>query len=176
MNMGTLENPEGLPHWSNTAMFSHKLEGHRKRQEAFWLFFNECCGQCEGGGFVENILDGVTAVRREAEYGGFRPDILLEREDKLPLWLEFTHTSPPSERKQAYCKAHGIDVFEVDGSRRPLESTVMKVHISPRNCRKDQRLRLFALWRHMESLDDPVLGIREDFRSPARQHSEREAF
>ena len=176
MNMGTPENPEGIPHWSNTAMFAHKLEGHRRRQEAFWLFFKECCGQCEGGGFVENVLDGVTAVKREAEYGNYRPDILLERGDRKPSWLEFTHTSPPTKSKLAYCSAQGIDVFELDGSHRPLESSVRKAHISPRNCRRRLRQRLIGLWRHMESLDNPAVGIREDFRSPECQRKERQEF
>ncbi len=176
MNMGTPGHPEGVPHWSNKAMYSHKLERRRKRQQGFWLFFKECCGQCEGGGFVENILADVTAVKSEADYGGFRPDILLERGDKPPIWLEVTHTSLPSPSKLAYCADQGIDVFELEGSQRPVDSTVRKAHISPRNCRKRQRQRLVDLWRHMASLDDPKVGIKEDFRSPERQCREREAF
>lgn len=176
MNMGTPVNPEGVPHWSNTAMFAHKLEGRRHRQQGFWLFFREDCGRCDGGGFVENILADVTSVKREEAYGGFRPDVLLERGDKPPIWLEFTHTSPPSASKLAYCAGRGIDVFELDGSQRPLDSFVRKAHISPRNCREQQRRRLNELWERMASLDDPVIGIREDFRSSTRQHREREEF
>ena len=39
MNMGTPEQPEGVQHWSNVAMFAQKLEFRRKRQQGFWLFF-----------------------------------------------------------------------------------------------------------------------------------------
>ena len=163
MNMGTPGQPESVSHWSNKAMYSHKLERRRKRQQGFWLFFKECCGKCEGGGFVENILADVTAVKSEADYGGFRPDILLERGDKPPIWLEVTHTSLPSPSKLAYCADQGIDVFELEGSQRPVDSTVRKAHISPRNCRKRQRQRLVDLWRHMATLDDPIGGHQGGF-------------
>lgn len=176
MNMGTPENPESVEHWSNTAMFAHKLESRRKRQQGFWLFFRGCCGQCEDGAFVENILADVTAVKRETDFGGFRPDILLEKGDKPPIFLEFTRTSPPSAAKLAYCTANGIDLFQLDGSKRPVDSSLMNVHVSLRNCRKRQRQRLLDLWIHMEGLDDPVVGIKEDFRSPEQQRREFEAW
>ena len=176
MNMGTPLNPEGVPHWSNTAMYSHILERRRKKQQGFWLFFAECCGRCVGGGFVENILADVTAVKREAGYGGFIPDVLLERGDNSPIWLEFTHTSPPSASKLAYCASNGIDIFELDGSQRPIDSVVRKAHISPRNCRNRRRQRLIDLWRQIAKSEDPSVGIREDFRSPERQRREREEF
>lgn len=175
MNMGTPENPESVEHWSNTAMFAHKLESRRKRQQGFWLLFGGCCGQCEDGAFVENILADVTAVKREPDFGGFRPDILLEKGDKPPVFLEFTRTSPPSAAKLAYCTANGIDLFELDGSSHPADSSLMKAHISFSNCRKRQRQRLIDLWDHMDSLNDPKVGIREDFRSPERQRREHEA-
>ena len=175
MNMGTPQQPEGVQHWSNVAMFAQKLESRRKRQQGFWLFFRGCCGQCEGGALVENILADVTAVKRESDFGGFRPDILLERGGKPPIFLEFTHTSPSSVAKLAYCTANGIDLFELDGSKLPADSSLMKAHISLRNCRKRQRQRLLDLWKHMDSLDDPVVGVKEDFRSPQRQRRESEA-
>ena len=140
------------------------------------MFFSECCGQCDGGGFLENILSNVTAVKREAEYGGFIPDVLLERGDSPPIWLEFTHTSPPSESKLAYCASRGIDVFELDGSQHPVDTVVIRAHISLRNCRNRQRQRLIELWRQMAVLEDPSVGIREDFRSPERQRRERDEF
>ena len=77
MNMGTPGNPEGVAHWANKSMYAQKLEGYRRRQLGFWLFHNDCCSKCEGGGFVENILADVTAVKLEADYGPYRPDILL---------------------------------------------------------------------------------------------------
>ena len=156
-------------------MFSQKLERHRKLQKSFWLIYRECCGICEGGGFVENILADVIAVKREADSGGFRPDILLERKDRAPIWIEFTHTSPPTPGKLKYCAAHGIDLFELDGSRHPFESSVLKAYISPRNCRNRQRQRLHQLWQHIASLEDPKIGIREDFRSSERQQREKDA-
>ena len=125
---------------------------------------------------MENVLVDVTVVKREANFGGFRPDILLERGDKPPIFLEFTHTSPPSVAKLAYCTANGIDLFELDGSKPPDDSSLMKVHISLRNCRKRQRQRLLDLWKHIDSLDDPVVGVKEDFRSPQRQRREWEAW
>lgn len=176
MNMGTPGHPEGIEHWSNKTIYSHKLESRRRRQQAFWLFFRECCGECEDIGYVENILSGVTSVKMEADYGNFRPDILLERRNKPPLFLEFTHTHPPSQRKLAYCSKHGIDIFELEGSQRPINSTVRKAHISHQNCRNRQRRRLFDLWQHMASQDDPIVGIKEDFRSHERQQQEQHAF
>ena len=175
MNMGTPGYPEGLPHWANKSLLSHKLESRRKKQQGYWLFFRECCGNCGGRGFVENILAGVTAVKIESDYGSYRPDILLERGNEPPIWLEITHTSPPSPQKLAYCASKGIDVFELEGGRRPIESAVIQAHVSPRNCRKRKRERLAGLWQHIASLDDPIVGIREDFRSPERQRKEFEA-
>lgn len=150
MNMGTQDHPEGVPHWTNKAMYGHKLKSYLRTQKGFWLFFRECCGECEGGGFVENILKDVAAVRIEGEYDaghtvGFYPDILLERRGLPQMWIEITHTSKPSERKLAYCRERGIDVFELDGSRRPEECCVLKAHISPKNCRSPQRSRLHDL-------------------------------
>lgn len=174
MNMGTPGNPEGVPHWTNKALLSHKLESRRKKQQGYWLFFRECCGQCEGSGFVENILEGVTAVRSEADCGSYRPDILLERGEKPPIWLEITHTSPPSGQKLAYCASQGIDVFELDGSQHPIDSAVIRAYISPLNCRKRKRERLASLWQNIAALDNPLVGIKEDFRSPQRQRRELE--
>ena len=176
MNMGTPQQLEGVAHWSNKAMFAHKLERRRRRQQGFWLFFRECCGQCNGRGFVQNILADVTDVKAEANYGGFRPDILLLRGDKPPIWLEVTATSKPSQRKLAYCARNGIDVFELEGSQRPVDATVRRAHIAPRNCRQRQRERLADLWHQMANLDDLKVGIREDFRSPERQRRDDAAF
>ncbi len=41
VNMGTPGHPEGVPHFSNKAMYYQKLEGYRKRQTGFWLFFTQ---------------------------------------------------------------------------------------------------------------------------------------
>ena len=92
------------------------------------------------------------------------------------MWLEFTHTSPPSESKLAYCATQGIDLIELDGSRDPTNASVIRAHIAPQNCRSRNRTRLYELWEHMASVEDPVVGIREDFRRPERQQSETEAF
>ena len=107
---------EEIARLSNRAMYANKFEGFRRRQRGFWLAFRECCGKCEGGGFVENILTGVTAVRTDVESGDYRPDVLLEREGKPPLWVEF---GPPPTHKLAYCAAHGIDLFVLDGNGHP---------------------------------------------------------
>ena len=50
------------------AIFAQKLEGRRRRQNGFWPFFRDCCGQRAVGGMVENILADVTAVKREEWY------------------------------------------------------------------------------------------------------------
>ncbi|MDE2843244.1 MAG: hypothetical protein OXN21_07675 [Chloroflexota bacterium] len=178
MNMGTREHPAGLSHWSNVAMFANKLENFRKRQKGFWLLFRECCGQCEAGGFFENILTDVTAVRREYPAGNYQPDLTLERGDKPPVWLEFTDASPPSIQKLAYCAAHGIDIFQLDGGQRPADSSVFKAHIAPRNCRQKRRQRFHDIWEHLRKLpsEKQVIGIREDFRSPQRKTREFEEF
>ncbi len=176
MNMGTPGHPESVEHWATKAMYAKKLERHRKLQRGFWLFFKECCGQCEGGAFVENILTDVIAVKSETASGGFIPDILLERRGKPAIWLEIVNTSPPSLSKLEYCADNGIDVFELNGSQHPDYSYVRKAHISHRNCRQRQRQRLLGLWRQMADLDDPKVGIREDFRSLERQRREFRAF
>ena len=178
MTMGTPEHPESVPHWSNVAMFANKLENFRKRQKGFWLLFRECCGQCGGGGFVENILTDVTAVTREHPAGNYQPDITLERGDSPPVWLEFTDASPPSISKLAYCAVHGIDVFELVGYQRPVDSSVFKAHIAPRNCRQRQRQRLNGVWEHLRNLapEKQLIGVREDFRSPERKQREFEEF
>ena len=40
--MGTLDDPDNIPHWSNQAMFFNKLENFRKKQKGFWLMFSQC--------------------------------------------------------------------------------------------------------------------------------------
>ena len=174
MSMETSEYPDNIRYLSNRAMFFNKLENYRKRQKGFWLFFSECCGQCGGRGFVENILADVTSVRLETESGEDRPDILLERKDKPPLWLLFTQPNPLSVQKLAYCMAHGIDVFELDGGKRPLECTVIKAHIAPRNCRDRKRRRLAGIWKSLRMSEFARIGIREDMRSEARKQREFE--
>ena len=165
---------DDIPLLSNRAMFFNKLENYRKRQKGFWLFFQECCGQCGGRGFVENILTDVTAVHLETEDREDRPDILLERKDKPPLWLLFTQPSPLSVQKLAYCMAHGIDVFELEGGKRPVESTVIKAHIASSNCRDRKRRRLADIWETLRGSEFARIGIREDMRSEARKQREFE--
>ena len=82
MGMNDPNPREEIARLSNKAMYANKFEGFRRRQRGVWLAFRECCGKCEGGGFVENILTDV-------ESGDYRPDVLLEREGKPPLWVEF---------------------------------------------------------------------------------------
>ena len=182
MNMGTPESPEGVPHWTNMAMLFNQLKAGQKTQRPFHVFF-------EWGGdiFVENVLEDVTAVLQESPSGGYRPDILLERGDKPPVWIEIVHTSPPSAGKLAKAAALGIDVLEISGKGRPIAMSVQNAHIS---CRSRPRLRrrrdrLIQIWcdlrrdfdifaatlrkaRAGEPLDRPnpcVIGVVEDFRT-----------
>ena len=176
MSMEEPNNPEGIPHFSNRAMFSNKLESYRKRQKGFWLFFSECCGQCGERGFVENILTDVTEVRLESQDGEDRPDILLERKNRPPLWLLFTQPNPLSIEMLAYCMAHGIDIFELEGGKRPVECTIIRAHIAPRNCRDRKRRRLADIWKSLQKSEFARIGIREDMRSQARKQRESEQW
>ena len=97
----SMNDPE-LSRLSNKAIYGNYLEVHRRRQQLVWIFFWESCGECESGGFVKNILADVTAVRVGVEYDGFTPDICLDRNNKPPVWIEF---SPPMVEKVAYCAA-----------------------------------------------------------------------
>ena len=65
--METSEYTDDISHLSNRAMSFNKLENYRRRQKGFCLFSSECCGQCGGRGFVENILADVTEVRLETK-------------------------------------------------------------------------------------------------------------
>ena len=181
MHMGTPGYPEGLEHWANKVMLFNKLKEWQKTQRPFHVFF-----ELGGDLFVENVLEDVTAVLQESPSGGYRPDILLERGDKPPVWIEIVHTSPPLAPKLDYAAAHGIDVFEIHGKDRPIEMSVKNAHIS---CRSRPRLRrhdrLIQIWcdlrrdfdifratlrkaRAGEPPDRPntcVIGVFEDFRT-----------
>ena len=150
INMGTPENREGVEHWSNKHLFAIKFRNFLHRPRGFWFPFLSCCGKCDAGPMMENMLEDVTKVSIEANYGGrFRPDILLERKYKPPSFIEVVYTSSPSPAKLKYCAEQGIDLFEIDGSRRPIESAMLRAHIAPANCRKERRQalgRIFARW------------------------------
>ena len=167
----SMNDPE-LSRLSNKAIYGNYLEVHRRRQQLVWIFFWESCGECESGGFVKNILADVTAVRVGVEYDGFTPDICLDRNNKPPVWIEF---SPPMVEKVAYCAAHHIDLVELAGQH-PSELSVERAHISPRNCCARERKRLRDLWEGLKDLPDPLVGIREDFRSPRRKQREFDEF
>ena len=171
-NMGTPGNPESVSHWVNKVMYWHKLEQFRKLQKGFWLVFDKCCGQCEGGWFVDNILKDVTVVEQECDFGPYRPDIVLRRGKQPARIIEIVKTSRPSQAKIDYFMAQGIDIYEMSGDRHPLDGALTNVHIAYANCRKRQRDRLNSLWRHVAYLDDPRIGIREDLRSEERKNRE----
>ena len=160
MNMGTQGNPESVAHWANKSLFAHKFKIYLRKPRGLWLAFNTCCGECEAGPMVENILEDVEDVKVEADYGGFRPDILLERKDKPPIFIEAVNTNRPSPAKLKYCAKRGIDLFEIDGSRRPIESAVLGSHIAPANCRKERRRALAAHFERLEHQKDPVVEVR----------------
>ena len=195
MNMGTPGSPEGVPHWTNKAMLFNKLKEWQKTQRPFHLFF-----ELGGDMRVVNILEDVTEVLQESPSGGYRPDILLERSDQPPIWIEIVHRSLPSAPKLAYAAAQGIDVFEIHGNDRPIYMAVRNAHISPRSRpRLRQRHdRLIQIWSDLrrdfdifrttlrkvmaggELPDRPntcVIGVVEDFRTFANQEdSMRFAF
>ena len=160
MNMGTPGNPESVEHWSNKSLFGHKFRNFLHRPRGFWFSFVSCCGKCEAGPMVENILEDVDLVSVEADYGGFRPDLLLERKGKPPIFIEVVYTSSPSPEKLRYCAEQGIDLFEIDGSRRPIESAMLRAHIAPANCRKERRQALGTSFARLESQKDPVVEVR----------------
>ena len=160
MNLGTPENPESVEHWSNKSLFACKFRNFLHRPRGFWFPFLSCCGKCEAGPMVENILEDVDLVSVEANYGRFRPDILLERKDKPPIFIEVVYTSSPSPAKLKYCAEQGIDLFEIDGSRRPIESATLRAHIAPANCRKERRQALATSFARLESQKDPAVEVR----------------
>ena len=150
MNMGTPGSPEGLEHWTNKAMLFNQLKACQKAQRPYHVFF-----ELGGDLFVENLLEAVTAVLQESPSCGYRPDILLERGDEPPVWIEIVHTSPPSAGKLEKAAASGIDVFEIHGKDRPIAMSVKNAHIS---CRSRPRLlrrrdRLIQIW----------CGLQRDF-------------
>ena len=181
MNMGTPGSLEGVEHWTNKAMLFNQLKARQKTQRPFHVFF-----ELGGDLFVENILEDVTAVLQESPSCGYRPDILLERGDKPPVWIEIVHTRLPKAEKLEKAAARGIDVFEIHGQDRPIEMSVKNAHIS---CRSRPRLRrrrdrLIQIWCDLqrdfdifratlrkamagELPDRPntcVIGVVEDFR------------
>jgi len=171
-NMGTPGHPESVSHWVNKAMYWQKLEQFRKLQKGYWLVFDKCCGRCEGGWFVDNILKDVTAVEQECDFGPYRPDIVLRRGDQPARIIEIVNTSKPSRKKIDYFKSRGVDIYEISGDVHPIDGSFTNVHIAPLNCRKPQRDRINSLLDHIMQLDDSRIGIREDFRSEERKNRE----
>ena len=189
MNMGTPGSPEGVPHWANKVMLFNKLKAWQKTQQPFHVFF-----ELGGDIFVENVLEDVTAVLQESPSCGYRPDILLERGDEPPVWIEIVHTSPPSAGKLEKAAARGIDVFEIHGQDRPIEMSVKNAHISclSRPRLRQRRDRLIQIWCDLrrdfdifratlckamagEPLDRPnpcVIGVFQDFRTFETQEDE----
>ena len=175
--MGTSEHPESVPHWSNVAMFANKLENFRKRQKGFWLLFRECCGQCRGWGIHRKHSDRRYR-RKKGTPGGQLSTGYNPGKGRQPTDMAGVHLTLPRRRfrKLAYCAVHGIDVFELVGHQRPVDSSVFKAHIAPRNCR--QRQRFNGVWEHLRNLapEKQLIGVREDFRSPERKQREFEEF
>ena len=181
MNMGTPGYPEGVEHWTNKAELFNQLKVSQKTQRPYHVFF-----ELGSDLFVENILEAVTAVLQESPSGGYRPDILLERGDEPPVWIEIVHTHPPEAEKLKAAAARGIDVFEIHGKDRPILMSVKSAHISgrsrPRLLRRRDRLiqiwgdlqRDFDIFRATilkamagELPDRPntcVIGVIQDFR------------
>lgn len=109
----------------------------------------------------------------EADSHGYRPDILLRKKDGQEVWLEIVVTTRPSDAKLKVCEEAGIDLFEVNGSNGPVGPDVlMGAHIASINCRKAMRDRLLVLWLLLSGGNDPVVGVKQDFRSVQRRERE----
>ena len=169
--------PDDIARFSNRAMLFNTLETSRRKQIGFWLFYRECCGRCNGSGFVENILTDVTAVEQEPGGPEDGPDILLHRKDnRPPLWLIFSRPDSLPIHKIAHCMGNGVDVFELEAGESKAHPSVTTAHIASGNCRDRKRKLLEVIWERLRSAEVPLIGIREDLRSEARKQREYEEW
>ena len=165
---------EDIPYWANKAELRRALEHCRRMQKPYFLFYAECCAKCEPRGFVDNIMDGVTAVTMDKTTIGHHADIELERKEQPPMWIDILADDSTSQEKMEYCERHGIDLFQLDGKGHPTQAHVLRAHIANRNCRKEKRDRLEELWNLIRKTNDAAAGVREDFRSEEEKQKDWE--
>ena len=160
-----MQNDEDIRKWASKSELRRVLDGMRRRQEPFFIFFKACCGNCEEQGFVENILDGVTAVSTDSETIGHKTDIRLDRQSQQQIWIDISDGTPVPQEKLDYCNRHNIDLFELEMEGEATNLEVAGSHIPKRRCRATKRDRLKKLWKLIATTDDAKVGIREDFRT-----------
>ena len=172
-----MENNEGIPHFANKAVLWKRLDNKRKVGD-FHIFYDR-----HGRGFEFNLMDGVTEVVQEADFGfasqaPYRADILLKRRNEPPTAIEITHTSPPSPAKLADAARLGIDIYEVQGGFPPFSEKGLKVlaaHIAPCNVKAHEQFtqrmtELYEWIANPPTLDDGFIRVVKNWRGSLDRH------
>ena len=173
-----LENPSRntspeIVRLANKSELRRKLESARRKQQPWFIFHWECCGNCGENGFVKNILQDVTAVTTPDESPRLtQPDIVLKKGQGPDIWIDIVAGLAPSEEKLSHCERHNIELFEIDGTAHPREATILKAHIPSGKCGKEFRNSLKEAWHQIEQDPTGQLGIREDFRTEGEKEAE----
>ena len=156
------------------AMLRHYMEQWRKLQKPMWIPIESCCGSCEGGGTVSNLLWDVTAVEQDVEFDRYSVDLVLWRKGQSPIAIYVSDDLRPSLTMIRYFMDSGIDLHEFSIGRNIDTRRLEASHIAPANCLSKQRGRTSTLWEHLAALprDECRIGIRRDFRSEKRKAEE----
>ena len=173
-NMGTPANPEGLPHWTGKSLLGVELRKALKEDRAVMVGFFEKCDKCDQSQWddpaptFENLLEGVVAVGIEENYGNYRPDIILHRDNAPLRIIEVVDTSEPQPRKLAFYRKESVDVFKVvvhtrkdaldlaySRSMRLVDAVVVN------DCRWRQRARLQDLMEALNTVPDATFGVKQ---------------
>ncbi len=172
------QNTEGIPHFANKSVARKWLENRLRQGRAAYLFYDH-----EDGPGMVNLLDGVSEVIEEGEFGWadhapYRADVLLRRANEPPSALEIVHTHPPEYRKLSEAARLGIDLYEIEGGHPPFSEKGLKVlatHIAPANRRphRDFNSRMIDLYDRIanpSSLDDGFIRVVKNWRGSLDQH------
>ena len=173
-NMGTPANPEGLPHWTGKSLLGVELRKALKEDRAVMVGFFERCDKCDQSQWddpaptFENLLEGVVAVGIEEDYGNYRPDIILHRNNAPPRIIEVVVTSEPQPRKLAFYRKEGVDTFKVDVHTREdalglaySRSLRLVDAVVVNDCRWRQRKRLRELMEALDAAPDATFGVKQ---------------
>ena len=169
---------EGIPHFANKAVLRKRLDTLQKHSEDFYIFYDH-----EGGLYMSAVLNGVTEVMLEGEFGWanqapYRADVLLKRGKEPLSAIEITHTSEPSGSKLREAARLGIDVYEIEGGQPPFSEhglRVLKAHIAPQNWKAHRQytqrmIDLYARVSDPPTLDDGFIEVVKNWRGSLDQH------
>jgi hypothetical protein len=173
---------EGIPHFANKAVLRKRLDTLQKHSEDFYIFYDH-----EGGLYMSAVLNGVTEVMLEGEFGWanqapYRADVLLKRGKEPLSAIEITHTSEPSGPKLREAARLGIDVYEVEGGAPPFSEhglSVLKAHIAPQNRAAHRQFTrrvadLYARVADPPTLCDGFIRVVKNWRGSLDQHDAAE--